>query len=318
MYTCDPESLLAVVKTVHICCMAQAVGTVVLKSTGMEASCWLKSGVRVNSYHIWTPSVRTLRNRTSTENWSKVSKFSGMCDQICVVEVPKISTQESVKAVINLSLRSEFLKRCVNRTRVMSSVQGSQARSVSRQSKKLSFRSKFSERTCEQNTGLSSAQGLKPGECRGSQKIVLRVHISKRMCEQIWVSEVHQNLKPGKCPRQSTFCVFSGANLLRGCGEQNTGIVKCPKVSSQDKCRGSQQLSWRCEFLRGCVNRSRYQKHYARSRAGKMNWKQSYFVSLKKSKTRATKHDDQIKEHSSVNRANLDHCEVDAWWLIPA
>ena len=124
--------------------MAQAVGVVVLKSTGMEASCWLKSGVRVNSHHIWTPSVRTLRNGTSTENWSKVSKFSRMCDQICVIEVPNISTQESVEAVKTFPSRASSRGR-LNRTCVC------QVSKVSSQEcveavKKLSFRSKFSER----------------------------------------------------------------------------------------------------------------------------------------------------------------------------
>ena len=38
--------------------MAQAVGRVVLKSFGMKASCSFTSRVRVNSHHIWTPSIR--------------------------------------------------------------------------------------------------------------------------------------------------------------------------------------------------------------------------------------------------------------------
>ena len=63
--------------------------------------------------------------------------FQRMCEEIGVIEVHQISGQESVEAV-NFSLKSEF------------------------------------QRTCEQNTGLSSAQGLKPGECRGSQKMSFR------------------------------------------------------------------------------------------------------------------------------------------------
>ena len=46
----------------------------------------------------------------------------------------------------------------------------------------------------------------------------------------------------------------------------------------------------------------------------KMNWKR--YCLFKKSKTRVTKHDDQSKEHHH-ERANLDHCEVDAWWFDP-
>ena len=56
-----------------------------------------------------------------------------MCEQIVVLQVPKISSQKSVEAV------TIFLPVHI------------------------------SERMCEQNWGLSSSQDLKPGECRGSQ-----------------------------------------------------------------------------------------------------------------------------------------------------
>ena len=56
-----------------------------------------------------------------------------MCDQICVIEVPKISTQESVQ-VVKLSLKSEFRRGCVNRSGLLKCSR-IQARRVSRQSK---------------------------------------------------------------------------------------------------------------------------------------------------------------------------------------
>ena len=65
-----------------------------------------------------------------------------MCEQIGVIEVPNNSSQESVEA-----------------------------------GKKIVLQERIQERTCEQNTGLSSVQGLKLGVCRGSQKIVLREQI---------------------------------------------------------------------------------------------------------------------------------------------
>ena len=82
-------------------------------------------------------------DRTSTENFVKSSKkFSGMCDQICVLEVPKISTQERFEAVKkNFPSGANFLKRCVNRLG-LSRCPRSPARKVSRESK-LSFRSEF-------------------------------------------------------------------------------------------------------------------------------------------------------------------------------
>ena len=168
--------------------MAQAVGTVVLKSTGMEASCWLKSGVRVNSHHIWTPSIRTLRNRTSTENWSKVSKFSGMCDQICVIEVPNISTQKSVEAVINLSRRSEFSERMCEQIGVVGVPKISSRERVEAVIFCFS-RERISDRKCEQ-IGVVEVLQISSQDSVEALEIVSQEPISETMCEQIGVIEV--------------------------------------------------------------------------------------------------------------------------------
>ena len=57
--------------------------------------------------------------------------------------------------------------------------------------------------------------------------------------------------------------------------------------------------------------KTQYQKHYANDEDELE--RHGFF---KKSTTRVTKHDDQSKEHHH-QRANLDHCEVDAWWFDP-
>ena len=79
---------------------------------------------------------------------------------------------------------------------------------MSRQSKKLSFGSKFSERMCEQ-IGVIEVPKIQPGECRGSQKFVPQERISEWMCEQIGVIEVpkisgQESVKAvRKCPSEA-------------------------------------------------------------------------------------------------------------------
>ena len=55
------ELLLVILTKPCMYCLALAVGSVVLKSIGVKASCWFASRVRVNSHHIWTPSICALR-----------------------------------------------------------------------------------------------------------------------------------------------------------------------------------------------------------------------------------------------------------------
>ena len=84
--------------------------------------------------------------------------------------------------------------------------------------------------------------------------------------------------------------------------EQNTGFCEVPMISSQESVEVN-NLERVEQF------KTRHQKHYANDE----DELESYGF-FKKSKTRVTKHDDQSKEQHH-QRANLDHCEVDAWWF---
>ena len=81
-----------------------------------------------------------------------------------------------------------------------------------------------------------------------------------------------------------------------------SGFLKCSKSQAR---KVSRSTIW------NVLNSSKHQKHYANDED-----ELERYGFFKKSKTRVTKHDDQSKAHHH-QRANLDHCEVDAWWFDP-
>ena len=120
------------------------------------------------------------------------------------------------------------------------------------------------------------------------------------MCEQIRVSEVHQISSQESVRAVNIF--FQERISERMC--EQIGVLEVPMISSQDSVEVN-NLERVEQF------KTRYQKHYANDK----DELESYGF-FKKSKTRVTKHDDQSKEHHH-QRANLDHCEVDAWLFDP-
>ena len=187
---------------------------------------WTDSGL------LRCPRIQARRVSRQPKNCLSVANFLRMCEQIKVVGVPKISSQERVEAVTSgadlrvdvstdccyesaqylkagecegshkLSLRSEFPKGCVNRLALLRCPR-SQARKVSRQTSCPSganfWKAVWADRGCW------SAQDCKPKKCRGSQKNVVQ---EQNFWEDVWTDRgcwSAQDRKPGEC-RGSQVC----------------------------------------------------------------------------------------------------------------
>ena len=166
-----------------------------------------------------------------------------MCEKNRVLSSAQDLKPGECRGSQKLSSRREFLRGCVVRS-VLFKCPRSQARTVSRQSK-IVFQERIPETTCEQNTGLPSAQDLEPGKCWGNQNNEFLTG-----CEQTGVVEVFQ------ISSQESVQVVKlslRSECLKGCVNR-LWFFKCPRSQAKKVLRRS-QFSFRCIFLRGCVNR---------------------------------------------------------------
>ena len=136
-----------------------------------------------------------------------------MCDQICVIEVPKISSQGSVEAVTSgAHLRVDAPTDC----------------------------------------GHESAQDLKAGECEGSQKLSFRSEFS-RGCVNRSVSLKCPGSQVRTVSRQS-YIVAQERISERIC--EQIGVVEVPKISSQESVEAVKKLSPGANFWQDvCIHR---------------------------------------------------------------
>ena len=133
MYTCDPESLSALTRPC----------TFVAWLKPLELWFWSPPAWRhradwkvVSEWTVITSGHRAYARCATARalrSGQRFLKFWGMCDQICVIEVSKISTQERFEAVTNCPSGANFWNDVWT------------------------------------DWGCRDAQDLKPGKCRGSQ-----------------------------------------------------------------------------------------------------------------------------------------------------
>ena len=196
-----------------------------------------------------------------------------MWDQICVIGVPKISTQESVKAVINCPSGANFWNDVWTDCRGAQDLHSGKCRGSQICPAGANFR-----KDVWTEWGSWSAQDLKPGKSRSSRILFLS---GADFWKDVWTDRGYwsaPDLKPGKCwgNWNSEFWEYvrkdwSGQDFkLRKCWD----FQNCPwaanlwkvvwthwgSCSAQDlkpgKCAGNLKFSFRYEILRRCVIRS--------------------------------------------------------------
>ena len=128
----------------------------------------------------------------------------------------------------------------------------SQARRVSRQSK-IVVLELISNRMCEKNMGLSSAQDLKPGECRGSQMCLSGAN---------FLIGCVNRFRFVKCPRspfrkvsRQSKIVPQARNSEHDVWDRIWDYVKCPRFPARKFSRDLTMCQSGANFLKGCVNR---------------------------------------------------------------